>query len=376
MQSFNSALVQKERLLPGIHGLRGVAALAVVLFHLIHIGEIKPPSLFSFIGRDFGYSVPLFFIVSAFSLMYSTEQRVNAHNWLITYFIKRFFRIAPLFYLILFFLFVFGLTGDNNIAKTILNITFTFGFMPSSGMVWGGWSVGVEMIFYVVFPILLLLIKTLRSAFIFLVISTVISYASYHVLHLEYLNTKPLPLYDWSYFSFSSCLWFFSLGIFTYLFVKSHKARTKSLMVYMPYLATVIISGLLFSNIGEFLHKFERLDVLFWGVGLATLCIWQAHKPSLAIGNIFLEWVGERSYSIYLIHPVIIYFSKSYIIMVYEKSLPVVGEYAYFICAGILITIIFLAAQLTYRLIEVPGINLGRKLIAWKKEALVLEASA
>lgn len=138
MHPFNSALVPKERLLPGIHGLRGVAALAVVLFHLIHIGGIAPPSLFNFIGRDFGYSVPLFFIVSAFSLMHSTTHRVNAPDWLAIYFIKRFFRIAPLFYFILAFLFVFGLAGANNIAKTILNITFTFGFVPASGIVWGG----------------------------------------------------------------------------------------------------------------------------------------------------------------------------------------------------------------------------------------------
>ena len=231
------------------------------------------------------------------------------------------------------------------------------------------------MIFYVVFPILLLLINTLRSAFIFLMISTVISYASYHVLHLEYLNTSPLPRYDWSYFSFSSSLWFFSLGIFTYLIVKSHKVDAKLFMIYMPYLAIVIIGGLLFSNISEFLHKFERLDVLLWGVGLAALCIWQAYKPSLVIGNSFLEWVGERSYSIYLIHPVIIYLSKNYIISAYERLSPAVGEYAYFVCAGVLIAIIFVVAQLTYRLIEVPGINLGRKLIAWRKEALVLESS-
>jgi len=69
MGEFHSALVKKERLLPGILGLRGVAALAVMLYHLIHIGGINPPNVFEFIGRDFGYSVHLFFILSAYSLM-------------------------------------------------------------------------------------------------------------------------------------------------------------------------------------------------------------------------------------------------------------------------------------------------------------------
>ena len=65
-QEFKSAIVQKDRLLPGIHGLRGIAALAVVLYHSQHLGGSTPPDFFKFIGRDFGYSVHLFFILSAF----------------------------------------------------------------------------------------------------------------------------------------------------------------------------------------------------------------------------------------------------------------------------------------------------------------------
>jgi peptidoglycan/LPS O-acetylase OafA/YrhL len=81
-REFKSTIVQKGRLLPGIHGLRGLAALAVALFHLEKLVGITPPDFFEFIGRDFGFSVHLFFILSAFSLMYSTESRTNYPNWL------------------------------------------------------------------------------------------------------------------------------------------------------------------------------------------------------------------------------------------------------------------------------------------------------
>lgn len=144
MNEFNSKLVEKSRLLPGIHGLRGVAALAVVLFHLIHVGGIQTPSEFGFIGRYFGNSVHLFFIVSAYSLMYSTESKTNQPNWLVNYFIKRFFRIAPLFYAVIVFYIWFGLyrvSGMSGFTNLILNLTFTFGFAPPL-WVCMGWLVG------------------------------------------------------------------------------------------------------------------------------------------------------------------------------------------------------------------------------------------
>jgi hypothetical protein len=138
---FKSAIVQNDRLLPGIHGLRGLAALAVALYHLNHLAGVAPPDYCKFIGRDFGFSVHLFYIVSAFSLTYSTGPRTGHPNWIPEYFIKRFFRIAPLFYLITAFEIVRQAAAGKIITdfKTILlNVTFTFGFVPFSGMVWGG----------------------------------------------------------------------------------------------------------------------------------------------------------------------------------------------------------------------------------------------
>ena len=43
----------------------------------------------------------LFFILSAYALMHSTEHTLHRPTWAKEYFVKRFFRIAPLFYCIL-----------------------------------------------------------------------------------------------------------------------------------------------------------------------------------------------------------------------------------------------------------------------------------
>lgn len=365
MRKFNSNLVQENRLLPGIHGLRGIAALAVVFYHLIHIAGIEPPLGFKFIGRDFGLSVHLFFILSAYSLMYSTESKINQPNWLTDYFIKRFFRIAPLFYsMIIFFVLAFGYRNVNNI---ILNLTFTFGFAPPTGFVWGGWSVGVEMIFYAIFPVLLLLIRTHRATLIFLIISIIISCILRSELHSQHLNANPQAKYDWSYFSFASNMCFFAMGMYAYRLSELYKADTKLIRIFVPIVALIIISALLFSELGQYLYGSARFDIVFWGVGLSALCIWQGSMPSVLIGNKFFEYLGERSFSIYLLHPVVILYSKNQLSSNYQLLQPYIGSSAYFVCAALLISLILIFAEFTYRFIEVPGIKLGRKLIKTRK---------
>src|SRR5262245_30143079 len=89
-----------QRQLPGIHGLRAIAATGIVLFHVAAI-VTPPPEQLSFISNYFGLAVPLFFVVSGFSLGYSTAERVEKPRWIEDYLLKRFFRIAPMFYVML-----------------------------------------------------------------------------------------------------------------------------------------------------------------------------------------------------------------------------------------------------------------------------------
>jgi peptidoglycan/LPS O-acetylase OafA/YrhL len=366
-REFASAIVQKDRLLPGIHGLRGLAATAVVLFHLQHLAGITPPEAFEFIGRDFGYSVHLFFILSAFSLYYSTEPRMAQQNWIPDYFLKRFFRIAPLFYLILVSEIVRQVVMSGRIqtdfTHVLLNLSFTFGFVPFSGLVWGGWSVGVEMIFYAMVPLLLMTIRTQRSALVLLAVSVVVSCLIRSALHLQHEASIPKAKWDWSYYAFASNLGFFAMGIFAYQASCLYKgSRTASRIVSLC--AVGILGGLMFFDLGKYLSGGGRLDIIVWGLGLMALSIWQYISPSMIIASSSFQYLGERSFSIYLLHPVVIFYSKGVLTKIYEAVSPLVGSSAYFVCAAATIAAVLVVAELTYRLVEVPGIKFGRKLSA------------
>jgi peptidoglycan/LPS O-acetylase OafA/YrhL len=105
--------------------------------------------------------------------------------------IKRFFKIAPLFYFVMVFeigrqAFYGGAAVGS--SRIVLNLAFTFEFIPFAGIVCGDGSVGVEMIFYAIFPVLLLTIRTHRSALIFLIISIAVSCYIRTALHHQHIN--------------------------------------------------------------------------------------------------------------------------------------------------------------------------------------------
>ena len=174
----------------------------------------------------------------------------------------------------------------------------------------GGWSVGIGMMFYAIFPILLLLIKTLKTALVFLIISIIVSCAARSALHFQFVEIDPLAQFDWSYFSFSSNMCFFVMGVYAYLVSNLYKNNDKLFSLYVPMIAVVIIFGLMFFDLGSVLYNSYRLDIVLWGLGLTALCIWQAVIPSSFIANGFFEYMGERSFSIYYT-PLLFFFQKN-----------------------------------------------------------------
>ncbi len=74
-------------------------------------------------------------------------------------------------------------------------------------------------------------------------------------------------------------------------------------------------------------------------------------------------------------HPIVIVFSKSHLVRIYEALQFYLGPNAFFVCAILIVALVLVIAEFTYRLIEVPGIRLGRKLIARRRSVREREAS-
>ncbi|HNV58842.1 MAG TPA: acyltransferase [Rhodoferax sp.] len=360
--TFLSATIPQERLLPGIHGLRGIAALAVVLYHLVHLAKIAVPEAFGFFASDFGKGVHLFFVISAFSLMYSTASTLHRQSWAVEYFVKRFFRIAPLFYCILACMILWPAIYSHAFAHSpqaiLLNLTFTFGFAPWTGIVWAGWTVGVEMLFYAIFPVLLLTVRSMSATLVLLLLSVAVTYAAQSTLQTHFESHVSQYGYNWAYFSFPANLCYFVFGMLAFRMAARADKSSTTMRWLVPAFSVVTLGALMFAKPGSLLFQWKD-EAIVWGLGFGSLCLWQSTRPSQWCANRFFEYLGERSYSIYLLHPIVTDLLKSTLQGMYAQLVPQVGAYAYFVCFIVLLTPLLLLAELTYRFIEVPGIAFG-----------------
>ncbi len=183
-----AAHAHAERII-ALDGLRGVMAWAVALYHFGMLartwqGGSWAASVIAVLGL---HSVEAFFIVSGFCLFYLHGDMQLSRAGLARFYWQRFVRIAPLYYLALVLHQLAGTPAGPSFSWGLLleNLTLTFGaHHPNRSMVIGGWSIGLELLFYAAFPPLALLLRSLRALACAAVAATVIAW-SYSAVALD-----------------------------------------------------------------------------------------------------------------------------------------------------------------------------------------------
>lgn len=156
-----------------LDGLRGLAVLLVFIVHFgrggHHLLLLKPWFYFA----DFGWSgVDLFFVLSGFLITRILLTQKNEDKFLLNFYFRRMLRIFPLYFGIIFFVFI-ALPQINNIFTNTGNskywlILYISNLLPSiqgEGFIYKSilelnlshfWSLAVEEHFYMFWPIIIL----------------------------------------------------------------------------------------------------------------------------------------------------------------------------------------------------------------------------
>lgn len=357
--------------LAGIEALRGYAASAVLMLHAVRIHPVTLPESLSAFAAYCTYGVPLFFVISAFSLAYGYSGGNDEPGWKIRYAIRRFFRIAPLFYLMIaaWTLYILWLGGAAYTPiEYLLNVTFTFGLVPGyqNSIVPAGWSIGAEMIFYALLPLLLMFINSLPKAIFAFIVSLGLSYA--FSKFAESIGLKYMLFY-WA--NIFNNMPYFVFGMLSYhLFVRL--AATGKLRQWSNLLLVAAIGVGVFNVATDTMPKTDfstapptLMAVAGWAAAFGLLVTSQALSPNRFIVNRVMLFLGAISFSLYLIHPLVIYAPP---VIPWIEAAPVAPLVKALLAWGFAFAVVTPLAWVTYRLIEVPGQAVG-KLVAARRLA-------
>jgi len=101
--------------------------------------------------------------------------------------------------------------------------------------------------------------------------------------------------------------------------------------------------------------------VLF-GAAYAAVLMGLSRFPVRLLVNRVTTWLGQVSYSLYLGHPIVV----ALLMPVFRRIYAAVPQpdLAWLACAALTLAIALPLAQLGYRVIEVPGIRAGHRVLA------------
>ena len=288
-----------------VDAIRGLAALYVVTYHM---ALIPNPSLAlpkwanSFILHgDTG--VTLFFIISAFTLAYSMDERKFEPRATLKFYLRRIFRILPLFYSLLIFTLIRDFASyhiSHPISEVILNVSFTFNFIPgkSAGIVWASWTLGIEMVFYILFPYIYKYVNNIWKSLGLLFITTFIS----GVWIQNLIDYAPNITDEYRVLSFLYRLPSFVFGLIIYYIFKKITGTRSNLTGISFMLISASALGY-FSLISGKINNFG-VDDLYWEAAICSLFILGlAVSPVKFFVNKISKFYGDISYSLYLNHP-------------------------------------------------------------------------
>jgi len=340
--------------------LRGIAAVSVVFYHILVLGEFQNinKSLDTVVNH-FGMAVPLFYAISAFSLLYGYEKNIFNEDVLKRFYIRRFFRLAPLFYFMLIFYSIYLFIEFNHkssLGTYLLNLTFTYMLVPSQheSMVWAGWSVGMEWLFYFAFPLMVLMSRSIIVLLIVFFISLIVSIK---------FTSLTLPITEVSassnYMNIMKHIVFFITGMLIFKSIPlANKIKNKINWIKRLDVVYFIVA------IGIFvvLERYINYEVL--EVSLIVVLLFGAYLGfSKIFNNYIFKLMGKCSYGLYLLNPIIIVTLNNLGFYKYIKNSINSPVLNYLTGSAITLIIIVVFSNIAYMVIEQPGIKAGQKVI-------------
>jgi exopolysaccharide production protein ExoZ len=338
----DAAPAGRSATLAGVQILRGLAALLVVVHHVMEESRALPGGTLHDGLIMFGASgVDLFFVISGLIMLYATHNRFGAAGAPVDFLRRRLVRILPIYWICTFVVLALWATGafySSKPVSTPIIVKSLFLLPMDDRLIRVAWTLVYEMYFYLIFAVGLVFLSRRTILPGFAVVATA------GLLLAQVLPTGPLreflnnPIIFEFGFGLALALWFLN-------------ARRP-----LPWQWAAIPLGLALLVLASYLAPYENTGgpvrearYLIWGLP-AALVVWGA----LAIGGAkdvigrAAMLIGDSSYSLYLTH--------SFVMMAFAKVLrtphaPLLPPIAWMVIATLVSVVVGL---ITYKAVEKP----------------------
>jgi peptidoglycan/LPS O-acetylase OafA/YrhL len=357
-----------------LDGLRGIAALWVLVGHAI----LLTGASVAFLGNP-DLAVDLFIVLSGFLMAFHYIRRESLEPWRksktwLAFWTRRFFRIAPLFYVMLMLALIMdpALAGsrehisavwpkaateserytDQGIANILYHITFAYGFIPkySFRTPLPDWSIGLEMQFYACLPFIMLGWKRVGAS--------VCSIA----LGAACLLIKLLLPVLWHSFPMPSFLPA-KLPIFLAGMLAAHSLYSASKRKWLLFGIAVALSLLPTWELGV---KAVIIRPFFVG---ALFLLPSSNKGGFGdyVNRVLstkpMRWLGDVSYGVYLIHLLILIPVASWLADSFGNHLAAPARVV--LACVITMGVTYPLAYVMYQTVEKAGIFWGKRFVSF-----------
>ncbi len=341
--------------LSGLDGIRGLAALAVVLYHA---GASWLPA--GFLGVD------VFFVVSGFlitSLLISERER-DGKTDLVEFWLRRARRLLPVLALVLIVTTVYAAIAlENTLIDHLREVLVAAVYITNWDQIIRGvsyfemferpsqlrhlWSLAVEEQFYIIWPVLFAVVaRFLKLRWLWCIVVGLAALSVVWMLILFTPGDEPSRVY----FGSDARAFTILIGVAVAFFWKPWRREWSAPLGYvMDLLAIAALVGIgLIMVVGrhwsDWMYPWGLLITSGATIALVAFVIRPGSLVGRALDIAPMRWMGERSYSIYLWHwPVMLALQWEY---------NFVPNTIAIIAAGIAAT--FILSELSYRLVERP----------------------
>ncbi len=371
--------------IPWLDGLRGIAALWVLLSHVQILSGMRGLPILSW-GS---VAVELFMMLSGFLMAHHYIARREQEPWnrprtVAVFWTRRFFRIAPLYYVLLVIALIAGpvlgdmrnhiaavwpQTGtdmtrytDQSMANLMTHLSFSFGMLPAYAFrtPLPDWSIGLEMQFYLAFPFIMLLMARIGTMLATLLLIAACAAAGW--LMPEFFSQFPMPAF------LPIKLYVFAAGILLAFARRSDEAR----LLFAVALVYPCIQFLI-NRHGETLMLVVLIVAMFYLTDNGKLpgaAYLQTAKTMVrrAFAGRLAVFLGSTSYATYLLHLLIVLPAAGTLAQ-FPRYVAMNQYLRFFTVLALVLPIVYLMSWVLYQVVEQQGIRTGKLIIRrWKQD--------